>query len=135
MAELKTQPNDGNVEAFLAEVADERRRADARTVCALMTEITGHQPTMWGTALVGFGRYRYTYASGRAGEWFVVGFSPRKQNLTLYLLDGFDGYADLLGRLGKHTTGKACLYVKKLDDINEDVLRELVARSYASTRA
>jgi hypothetical protein len=134
VAELKTQRNDGDVDAFLAGITDERRRRDAQAVCALMREVTGVEPTMWGTSIVGFGDYHYAYASGRSGEWFAVGFSPRKQNLTLYLTGGFDGYTELLGRLGKHSTGKSCLYVKKLADVDADVLRELVTRSYASTK-
>ena len=134
MAELKTKPHDGDVHAFLASVPDERRRGDAIAVCSLMEEITGEPPTMWGTSIVGFGRYRYRYASGREGEWFVVGFSPRKQNLTLYIMDGFGGYQELLGRLGKHSTGKACLYLKRLDDADPEVLRSLIAQSVEHVR-
>ncbi len=133
--ELKTQRNDRDVEAFLAEIPDERRRADARTVCALMAELSGEPPAMWGGSLVGFGSYSYTYASGQSGEWFAVGFAPRKQALTLYLMDGFGAYEALLARLGPHRTGKSCLLVKRLDDVDEDVLRELIAQSLASTRS
>lgn len=132
--ELKTQPTDASVDDFLDGVADPARREDAKAVCALMREVTGQEPQMWGPAMVGFGRYSYTYASGRSGEWFVVGFSPRKQNLTLYLMDGFSERDELLSRLGKHTTGKSCLYVKRLADVDSGVLRELVAASMASTR-
>ena len=134
MPELKTKPNDGDVQAFLAPGADEGRRGDA-VVCSLMEEITGEPPTMWGSSLVGFGRYRYRYGSGREGEWFVVGFSPRKQNLTLYIMDGFAAYQELLGRLGKHSTGKACLYLKRLDDADHEVLRSLIAQSVEHVRA
>jgi hypothetical protein len=134
VAELKTQPNEGDVRAFLASVSDESRRTDALAVCALMEEITGEPPVMWGSSMVGFGRYRYRYESGREGEWFVVGFSPRKQNLTLYLMDGFAGYEGLLARLGKHSTGKACLYLKQLSDADPDVLRALIARSVEHMR-
>lgn len=129
VAENKTQPADENVEAFLETIEDERKRADCRTLLGLMQEITGAAPAMWGTSIVGFGRYHYKYASGREGESFLAGFSPRKQNLALYIMAGFDQYEGLLEKLGKHTTGKACLYVKKLADVDMDVLKELVARS------
>ena len=135
MAELKTQRTDGDVEAFLAQIDDERRRADARTVCALMTELAGEPPALWGNSLVGFGSYSYTYASGRSGEWFAVGFAPRKQSLTVYLMDGFGDYEELLARLGPHKTGKSCLHVKRLDDVDANVLRELIARSLAHMRS
>ena len=134
MAELKTQPTDGDVEAFLASIPDERRRADARATCALMSELSGERPVIWGTGLVGFGSYAYTYASGRSGEWFAVGFAPRKQALTLYIMDGFADYGALLARLGPHKTGKSCLHVKRLADVDEDVLRELISRSLAHVR-
>jgi Domain of unknown function (DU1801) len=126
MAELKTKPEPTSVQEFLDNVADPTRREDAKAVCALMQEVTGEQPQMWGTSMVGFGRYSYTYATGRSGEWFRVGFSPRKQALTLYLLEGFEEHADLLARLGKHSTGKSCLYIKRLQDVDGQVLRQLV---------
>ncbi len=134
MAELKTKPHDGDVEAFLDAVPDERRRADAKAVSALMREVTGDEPVMWGASMVGFGLFAYTYASGRSGEWFVVGFSPRKANLVLYLMDGYEHRADLLERLGPHALGKSCLYLKRLDGVDMGVLRELVAASVAATR-
>ena len=134
MAELKTQPTDDDVEAFLASIPDERRRADARAVCALMCELSGEPPVIWGTGLVGFGSYAYTYVTGRSGEWFAVGFAPRKQALTLYVMDGFGDYEALLARLGPHKTGKSCLHLKRLADVDEDVLRELIRRSLAHTR-
>jgi hypothetical protein len=129
MAELKTKLNDGDVAAFLDGVADERRRADSLAVLDLMRDITGEQPKMWGTNIIGFGSRHYRYESGREGDWFVVGFSPRKQNLTLYLSSGFDRHAELLQRLGKHSIGKSCLYVKRLSDIDQETLRELVRQS------
>lgn len=129
MAELKTQPHAGDVDAFLNAIEDERRREDARAIRRLMADVTGEKAHMWGSSIVGFGRYHYRYASGREGDWFKVGFSPRKQNLALYLMSGFDGYGDLLEGLGKHTTGKACLYVKRLDDIDTDVLARLIEKS------
>jgi hypothetical protein len=94
-----------------------------------MKEVTGVEPKMWGSSIVGFGDYRYKYASGREGDWFLTGFSPRKQALTLYIFGGFENYDDLLGKLGKFKIGKGCLYVNKIEDINLDVLRELVAKS------
>ena len=126
MGEPKTTRNPASVAGFLASVADPRRRADAEAVTALMAEVTGAEPTMWGTSIVGFGSYRYKYGSGREGEWPAVGVSPRKASLTVYLSAGFDGYDDLLARLGPHSIGKSCLYIKRLADVDEAVLRELV---------
>ncbi len=131
MAELKTKKNDASVEAFLNSVADERKRQDCFTLADLMREITGSEPSMWGDSIVGFGGYRYTNSTRKENEWPVTGFSPRKQNLTLYIMSGFEQYDDLLGRLGKHSTGKACLYVKRLSDIDMTTLRELIALSVA----
>lgn len=129
MAELKTQPHEGDVDEFLDAIEDERRREDARAVRRLMGDVTGEKAQMWGPSIVGFGRYHYRYASGREGDWFKVGFSPRKQNLSLYIMSGFDGYEDLLERLGKHSTGKSCLYVRRLDDVDTDLLASLIQRS------
>jgi hypothetical protein len=126
MAELKTTPNDASVPDFLGAVPDPRRRADAEAVCALIAEATGAAPEMWGSAIVGFGRYHYRGASGREADWMTVGFSPRKQALTFYLTGGLAPNQELLARLGPHTTGKGCLYVKRLADIDEQVLRELI---------
>lgn len=126
MAELKTQRNDASVAEFLAGVADPKRRADAEALCALMTEVTGVAPAMWGTSIVGFGSYEYRSAAGRTGTWMAVGLSPRKQNLTVYLFQGFAGYAELLGRLGPHSLGKGCLYLRNLSDVDTSALRELV---------
>lgn len=134
MAELKTQANESSVEAYLSTVTDPVRRDDCMRVLALMKDVMGEDPKMWGASIVGFGRYRYRYESGREGEWFVTGFSPRKNNLTLYIMAGFDRYDDLLQRLGKYSTGKSCLYVKRLADVDEAVLRELVAASAKHVR-
>jgi hypothetical protein len=133
--ELKTKPSDADVEAFIAAIEDPRKREDSRAICRLMAEETGESPTMWGSSIVGFGTYHYVYASGREGDWMAIGFSPRKQNLTLYLMDGFSEYHELLARLGRHSTGKSCLYVKRLADVDLDVLREMIARSYRHTIA
>ncbi len=129
MSKLKTMQNDGDVDAYLDSVENPNRREDARRILVLMREITGEPPRMWGSSIVGFGSYHYTYASGREGDWPVVGFAPRKRNLVLYIMPGFARYESLLARLGKHRTGKSCLYVNKLDDIDSDVLEELVRES------
>ena len=129
MAQLKTQKNDASVEDFLNGVSDEKKREDSFAILELMKEVIGEEPAMWGTSIVGFGSYRYKYASGREGEWFLSGFSPRKRNLTLYIMSGFDDYETLLGDLGKYKTGKSCLYINKLEDIDLSTLRELVRKS------
>ncbi len=134
MARLKTRRNEGDVEAFLASVPIERRRHDSEDVCALMAAVTGEEPTMWGNSIVGFGSLRFAYADGRKAEWFVVGLSPRKQNLTLYLMDGFEEHSELLEQLGPHSTGKSCLYIKRLDAVDTDVLRKLIAESVRASK-
>jgi hypothetical protein len=135
MAELKTQKNDASVEAFLNSVENERRREDGFRLLELMREVTGEEPVMWGTSIVGYGNYHYKYASGQEGDWFLVGFSPRKQSLSLYIMSGFEKYDDLMSKLGKHKTGKGCLYVNKLADVDEQVLRNLVKQSYDHMKA
>jgi len=129
VAELKTQPHEGSVEAFLNGVEEDGKREDAFALLKLMEEVTGEAATMWGDSIVGFGSYHYRYASGREGDWFLTGFSPRKRNLTVYIMAGFDEYEALLEKLGKFKTGKSCLYVKRLADVDLDVLRELVRQS------
>jgi hypothetical protein len=129
MTQPKTQKTDASVEEFINSVTNEKKREDSFAILDLMREVTGEEPSMWGTSIVGFGAYRYKYASGREGEWPAVGFSPRKQNLTLYIMTGFDEYESLLSDLGKHKTGKACLYINKLKDVDQKVLRELIERS------
>ncbi len=133
MAALKTQVTDASVEEFLAALTDPRQQADARKVCAMMQAATASPPVLWGK-IIGFGLYRYKYASGKAGEWFLVGFSPRKRNLTLYIMSGFTGYDAHLAALGKHKTGKSCLYINKLADVEESVLTELIGASVAAMR-
>jgi hypothetical protein len=134
MAEPKTKKTDASVEEFLNAVENERRRADGFALLQLMQEVTGEEPAMWGTSIIGFGTYRHQYASGREGEWMQVGFSPRKRNLTLYIMPGFDGYESLLERLGKYRTGKSCLYINKLDDVHLPTLRELIRQSVAHVK-
>ncbi len=133
MAEPKTTKNDASVTAFLEAVEPERRRTDAIALDKLFRKVTGHQPKMWGPSIVGYGEYHYVYASGREGDWMLTGFSPRKTALTLYIMAGFTQYDSLMERLGKHKTGKSCLYVNKLDDVDQDVLAELIAASAAHT--
>lgn len=129
MSELKTQPNDGDVEQFLHSVDNKRRKQDSLVMLDVMKEVTGKEPKMWGGSIIGFGSYHYKYESGREGDWFLTGFSPRKQSLTLYIMPGFEKYDELMGKLGKYKTGKSCLYINKLDDVDMDVLKQLVAES------
>lgn len=131
MAEAKMKLNDGDVQAFLNSVENEQKRADSFTVLRLMQEVTGEEPKMWGDSIVGFGSYHYKYASGREGDAPRVGFSPRKQNLTLYVLTDAEQDDRLLERLGKHTIGKSCLYIKRLSDVDQDVLRQMVEQCIA----
>lgn len=135
MAELKTTENDGNVDEFLASVENEVRRRDAIRTKDLMARLSGDEPRMWGSSIVGFGHRTYRTKSGGESEWFKIGFSPRKQSLTLYIMDGFDDYESLLGQLGPHTTGKSCLYVKDLEKVDEEVLEDLISRSLAHVGA
>jgi len=135
MAELKTRPTIASVEKFLNGIADEQRRKDCFRVLEIMKAATKAEPEMWGTSIVGFGRHNYKYESGTKGEWFLTGFSPRKEALTLYLMGGSGRHPDLLKKLGKHKTGRACLYIKKLDDIDLPTLRQLIKRSVADIAA
>ncbi len=128
MAELKTKANDASVEGFLASVSDATRRAEMETLVKLMKRITRTEPKMWGDSMVGFGNYHYTYATGREGDWFIVGFSPRKQNLTVYLMCGFDILEEELAQLGKYKLGKCCLYLKSLADIDLKILETMLKR-------
>lgn len=134
MAELKTRPSDASVDRFIQSLPEEHRRQDCCKLVELMRSATGAQPRMWGSSIVGFGEYHYVYASGREGDWFEVGFSPRKQNLTLYLMAGFDGRETLLRKLGKHRTGKGCLYLNRLDDVHMPTLRQLIVQSVKALR-
>ena len=128
MSELKTRPTTASVSEFLAQQTNDRR-ADCEAMVRMMEAATGERAEMWGAAIVGFGRYAYTNSTKKTFEWPLVGFSPRKNDLTLYLMPGFEGRAELLGRLGKHKTGKSCLYLKKLADVDAGVLQELIDRS------
>lgn len=127
-----TVPTGASVADFIAAVPNPTRRQDAERLVALFQEVTGQPPEMWGPSIVGFGRYTYYYASGRSGEWPAAGFSPRAAALTVYLMDGLAGREDMLARLGPHTTGKGCLYVKRLDQVDLDALADLVRASYSA---
>ena len=134
MAAMKTKKNALSVSKFLNAIADDQKRKDCKAVTKLMRNITGEEPKMWGAAMVGFGSYHYKYASGREGDYFVSGFSPRKQALTIYIMSGFRSHASLLKKLGKHKTAKSCLYIKKLEDIDMRVLEQLITRSVKHMR-
>lgn len=129
MAENKTQQNRASVTAFLNAIEDRQKNADAKKVSAMMRRASGSRARMWGTAIVGFGSYHYKYASGREGDHFLVGFSPRKQNLVVYIMPGFKDFAALMKKLGKYKTGKSCLYINKFEDIDESILEMLIDRS------
>lgn len=138
MSELKTQASNGDVQAFLAQAATPARLADCQQLLAMMQAATGQPPVLWGASIVGFGRYRYRYASGREGQWPLISFSPRKQDLALYLAPCaglFEIHAALLARLGRYKTGKACLYIKQLTDIDSAVLQQLIGASVAAMAA
>jgi len=134
MAEPKTKVNDASVDDFIAGIEHDQRRADCEAVLRVMKRVTKAPPKMWGTSIVGFGSYHYRYASGREGDWPLTGFSPRKQDLSLYLMAGFDEFPDLMARLGKFKTGASCLYVKRLADIDLKVLEQLIAANVAWMR-
>jgi len=129
MTELKTKPSKAHVERLINVVENELVQNDCRTLVKIMSEITGEIPKLWGTSIIGFGKYHYVYESGREGDWFVMGFSPRKQNLTLYIMSGFKEYDALLSKLGKYKLGKSCLYIKKLQDIDIEVLKKILRHS------
>ena len=135
MAELKTKQTPDSVEKFLNNVGDDQRRTDCFQLLEIMKAATQTKPAMWGTSIVGFGRYQYAYKSGRTLEWFLTGFSPRKQDLTFYIMSGLERYDKLLKKLGKHKTGKSCLYIKKLDDVDLSTLKQLVKQSLADLAA
>lgn len=134
MAENKTQVTDVDPADFIASVEHPTRRADAETLLEMMRRVTGCEAKMWGPSIVGFGRYHYTYESGREGEYMLTGFSPRKANLVLYVMPGYEDKDEILGRLGKHRIGKSCLYVNKLADVDLDVLEEIVATGVEEMR-
>jgi hypothetical protein len=129
MAELKTKATEQSVENFLANIPDAGRRSDCQAVLEMMKQVTGHEPRMWGSTIIGFGDRHYRYESGHEGDTFLVGFSPRKQNLTLYISPAVEAYRDLLDGLGKHKTGKGCVYINRLADVDLAVLRKLIRQA------
>jgi len=129
MSENKTKPGKQSVAKFLHAIENKQRRDDAKKVAAMMRRATGKRATLWGTSIVGFGKYHYKYDSGREGEWALVGLSPRKQNLVVYIMPGFSEFPTLMKKLGKYKTGKCCLYLNKLDDVDESVLEKLIIDS------
>ena len=135
MAQNQTQPTKLSVAAFIDALTDETRKADAKVLIKLMQGATGEKPAMWGPSIIGFGSRHYKYESGREGDTPIVGFSPRKAATVLYSTIGFSGSDAFLARLGKHSTGKGCLYIKKLADVDQKVLAEMVVKSVAATRA
>jgi len=135
MAELKTKQTDASVKDFLNQIPDKERRDDCFAIAKMMEEATGAKPKMWGASIVGFGSYRYKYASGREGDWMMTGFSPRKNDLTVYLMMGFEKHRELLEQLGKHKTSKgSCLYIKRLDDVHLPTLKKLIKESVKQLR-
>lgn len=129
MSDLKTQQNDASVDDFLKSVDSDDRQNDCIALLSMMTRITQKVPKMWGDSIVGFGSYHYKYKSGREGDWFVTGFAPRKKELTVYIMPGFDKYSALMEKLGKYKTGKSCLYIKRLSDVDSTVLEDLITQS------
>ena len=134
MVELKTRLNDASVTDFINNIKDEEKRTDSFEILKLMQQATGQEPKMWGTSIIGFGNIHLKYASGRELDWFITGFSPRKQNLTLYVMGGFNPHTDLLKKLGKHKTGVGCLYINKLKDVDDKVLKELIKLSVKAVK-
>ncbi len=135
MANVKTRKTGASVTGFIAAIDDPRQRADAKKLARMMRAATGARAKMWGPSIVGFGSYHYKYASGREGDWMLVGFSPRKQNLSVYIMPGFERFAALMKKLGKYKTGKSCLYIKRLEDVDEAVLEQLIRDSVEDMRA
>jgi len=134
MAENKTKPTKQSVTAFINGIDDKQKRADVKTVAAMMRKATGARAVMWGPAIVGYGQYHYQYASGREGDFMLTGFSPRKQALTVYIIPGFKSFDSMMKKLGKYKTGKSCLYIKRLSDVDEAVLERLISVSVKHMR-
>lgn len=134
MAELKTRETKASVTAFLNSIEDRQKRADCKLIAKMMREATGKRARMWGSAIVGYDRYDYRYASGRSGTFMITGFSPRAQNIAVYIMPGFSKFGPLLAKLGKHSTGKSCLYIKRLADVDQKVLAQLITKSVQAMR-
>ncbi len=129
MAEPKTKPTGASVTAFVAAIEDPEKRKDVKKIAGMMRRATRSRAKLWGPSIVGYGRYHYEYPSGQSGDWMLTGYSPRKQALTVYIMCGFEPFKPLLNRLGKYKTGKSCLYIKRLSDVDEGVLEELITQS------
>jgi len=129
MAELKTKKNENSVHDFLNAIDNEQRKSDCFELLEIMKNLTGEEAAMWGESMVGFGSYHYKYKSGREGDWFLTGFSPRKQNLTIYIMSGFEPFSAKINELGKYKTSSSCLYVKKLEDIDKKQLQHIIKKS------
>lgn len=134
MAENKTQATRASVTEFVNGIGDTQKRADCKAIAAMMRKATGRQPKMWGSSIVGYGNYHYKYESGREGDFFLCGWSPRARNISVYIMPGFSGFDALMKKLGKYKTGKSCLYINRLDDVDRDVLRRLIEESVAEMR-
>ncbi len=134
MAEPKTKPTTACVADFIASVDNPQKRADCKKIAAMMRRATGKRAKMWGPSIIGYGSYHYKYASGQEGDWMITGYSPRKQAITLYIMPGFSNYDALMKKLGKHKTGKSCLYINKLADVDEGVLETLITKSVEHMR-
>ena len=134
-AENKTKETRASVEKFLNGIKDEKKREDSFKILKMMKQITKSEPKMWGSSMVGFGNYHYKYASGREGDWFLTGFSPRKQSLTLYMMSYLEKHENILKRLGKYKTGKGCLYIKQLEDVDMKVLKELISTTVKKAKS
>ena len=134
MAELKTRQNQASVAAFLKQIDDRQKRADCKAIAKMMRDATGKRARMWGASIVGFDKYDYQYESGRSGTFMQTGFSPRAKNITVYIMPGFDGFASLMKKLGKYKTGKSCLYINRLEDVDQKVLARLIRDSVREMR-
>ena len=134
MAELKTKKTNASVTTYLNAIADKQKRADCKAIGKIMRDVTGKTPKMWGDSIVGYDSYDYKYASGREGTWPICGFSPRAQNISIYIMAGFSGFEKLMKKLGKHKTGRSCLYIKMLEDVDQKVLRDLITGSVKAMR-
>lgn len=134
MAELKTKKTNASVATYLNAIADEQKRADCKEIGKIMRDVTGNSPKMWGDSIVGYDSYDYKYASGREGTWPICGFSPRAQNISIYIMAGFSGFEKLMKKLGKHKIGRSCLYIKKLEDVDQKVLKGLITGSVKAMR-
>jgi len=135
MSELKTKKNENDVKAFVESLDHKKRREDSLKLLEIMNEVTKEDPSMWGDSIIGYGSYHYKTKSGREGDWFVTGFSPRKQSLSVYIMPGLHPFDEELKRLGKHKVGKGCLYINKLEDVEIDVLKEIIEKSFDAMRA